>query len=317
MILRLLQKHGHTPLVLLGGGTTTDRRSVRQGRKPGQMLTDGADRRATWPASAAASIRSCASATPRARAMLADNGTWLDGARLHPAAARRRHAHVTVNRMLTFNSVKLRLEREQPLTFLEFNYMILQSYDFRELSRRHGVRLQIGGSDQWGNIIAGIELTRRTDGKTVFGLTTPLITTASGAKMGKTARGAVWLTADRVCALRVLAVLAQHRRRRRGPLPAPVHRPAAGRDRAAGSAGRGRDQRGEESAGDRGDRARARPARGRGGGGDRAARVRGRGSGGGPALGRGAGGGSRGRSAGVPPVRAGRPGGKQLRRRGG
>ncbi|MDE2581171.1 MAG: tyrosine--tRNA ligase, partial [Rhodospirillales bacterium] len=90
------------------------------------------------------------------------------------------------------------LEREQPLTFLEFNYMILQSYDFRELSRRHGVRLQIGGSDQWGNIIAGIELTRRTDAKPVFGLTTPLITTASGAKMGKTARGAVWLTADRV-----------------------------------------------------------------------------------------------------------------------
>ena len=96
--------------------------------------------------------------------------------------------------------MKLRLEREHPLTFLEFNYMILQAYDFRELYRRHGVTLQMGGSDQWGNIVSGIELVRRTDGATVFGLTTPLITTASGAKMGKTARGAVWLTADRVSA---------------------------------------------------------------------------------------------------------------------
>jgi tyrosyl-tRNA synthetase len=100
--------------------------------------------------------------------------------------------------MLTFDSVRLRLEREQPLTFLEFNYMILQSYDFRELSRRHGVRLQMGGSDQWGNIVSGIELARRTDGTQLFGLTTPLITTASGAKMGKTAKGAVWLTAERL-----------------------------------------------------------------------------------------------------------------------
>jgi tyrosyl-tRNA synthetase len=102
--------------------------------------------------------------------------------------------------MLSFDSVKLRLEREQPLTFLEFNYMILQSYDFRELNRRHGVTLQIGGSDQWGNIVAGMELTRRTDAKAVYGLTTPLITTASGGKMGKTAQGAIWLTADRLSA---------------------------------------------------------------------------------------------------------------------
>jgi tyrosyl-tRNA synthetase len=102
--------------------------------------------------------------------------------------------------MLSFDSVKLRLDREQPLTFLEFNYMILQSYDFRELSRRHGVSLQIGGSDQWGNIVAGMELTRRTDARPVYGLTTPLITTASGSKMGKTAQGAIWLTADRLSA---------------------------------------------------------------------------------------------------------------------
>jgi tyrosyl-tRNA synthetase len=100
--------------------------------------------------------------------------------------------------MLSFDSVRIRLEREQPLTFLEFNYMILQSYDFRELNRRHGVTLQIGGSDQWGNIVCGMELTRRTDGRAVHGLTTPLITTASGTKMGKSAQGAVWLTADRL-----------------------------------------------------------------------------------------------------------------------
>ncbi len=105
--------------------------------------------------------------------------------------------HFTINRMLTFDSVRLRLDREQPLTFLEFNYMILQSYDFRELMRRHGVALQMGGSDQWGNIVSGAELIRRTDGKQAFGLTTPLITTASGAKMGKTAQGAVWLRAER------------------------------------------------------------------------------------------------------------------------
>jgi tyrosyl-tRNA synthetase len=104
--------------------------------------------------------------------------------------------HFTINRMLTFDSVKLRLEREQPLTFLEFNYMILQAYDFRELSQRLDCRLQMGGSDQWGNIVNGIELTRRMDGKEVFGLTTPLLTTADGAKMGKTAAGAVWLNGD-------------------------------------------------------------------------------------------------------------------------
>jgi tyrosyl-tRNA synthetase len=100
--------------------------------------------------------------------------------------------------MLSFDSVKTRLEREQGLTFLEFNYSILQSYDFRELQRRHGVVLQMGGSDQWGNIVSGVDLVRRTDGKTVFGLTTPLIATASGAKMGKSAKGAVWLTAERL-----------------------------------------------------------------------------------------------------------------------
>jgi tyrosyl-tRNA synthetase len=106
--------------------------------------------------------------------------------------------HFTINRMLTFDSVKLRLDREQPLTFLEFNYMILQAYDFRELSLRHGCRLQFGGSDQWGNIVNGVDLARRMDGTEVYGVTTPLITTADGAKMGKTASGAVWLNADQL-----------------------------------------------------------------------------------------------------------------------
>jgi tyrosyl-tRNA synthetase len=130
-------------------------------------------------------------------ALLANNADWLDALGYIPLL-RDVGVHFTVNRMLSFDSVRLRLEREQPLTFLEFNYMILQSYDFRELFRRHGVTLQMGGSDQWGNIVCGAELVRRTDGATAYGLTSPLITTASGAKMGKTAQGAVWLTADKL-----------------------------------------------------------------------------------------------------------------------
>ncbi len=195
MILRLLQKHGHKPLVLLGGGTTRigDPSGKDESR---QLLTD------ETIAANMAGIRRCF--TPFLRfgegpsdAMLANNADWLD-ALGYISLLRDVGIHFTINRMLSFDSVKLRLDREQPLTFLEFNYMILQSYDFRELSRRHGVTLQIGGSDQWGNIVAGMELTRRTDAKSVHGLTTPLITTASGGKMGKTAQGAVWLTADRL-----------------------------------------------------------------------------------------------------------------------
>lgn len=195
MILRLLQKHGHKPLVLLGGGTTRigDPSGKDESR---QLLTD------ETIAANMAGIRRCF--TPFLRfgegpsdAMLANNADWLD-ALGYISLLRDVGIHFTINRMLSFDSVKLRLDRQQPLTFLEFNYMILQSYDFRELSRRHGVTLQIGGSDQWGNIVAGMELTRRTDAKSVHGLTTPLITTASGGKMGKTAQGAVWLTADRL-----------------------------------------------------------------------------------------------------------------------
>ncbi len=197
MLLRLMQGHGHRPVVLMGGGTT--RIGDPSGRDEArQMLSDadiarniGGIRRVFDPF-----LRFGPQAPG---AMLANNADWLD--RLgYVELLRELGPHFTVNRMLSFDSVRLRLEREQPLTFLEFNYMLLQSYDFRELSRRHGVVLQMGGSDQWGNIVCGVDLVRRTDQRSVFGLTTPLITTASGAKMGKTAAGAVWLTADRVSA---------------------------------------------------------------------------------------------------------------------
>jgi tyrosyl-tRNA synthetase len=195
MLLRLLQRHGHRPVVLMGGGTT--RIGDPSGKDESRRMLSDAEIAAN-----AEGIRRCF--TPFLRfgdgptdALMPNNNDWLGPLGYIPLL-REVGVHFTVNRMLTFDSVRLRLEREQPLTFLEFNYMILQSYDFRELYRRHGVRLQMGGSDQWGNIVAGVELIRRTDGATVFGLTTPLITTASGAKMGKTARGAVWLSADRL-----------------------------------------------------------------------------------------------------------------------
>src|SRR5215469_10534641 len=195
MILRLLQRHGHRPLVLMGGGTTRigDPSGKDESR---QLLTD------EQIAANMAGIRRCFDPFLRfgdgpSDAIMADNGDWLNALGYIPLL-RDVGTHFTINRMLSFDSVRLRLDREQPLSFLEFNYMILQSYDFRELNRRHGVTLQIGGSDQWGNIVCGMELTRRTDGKAVHGLTTPLITTASGAKMGKSAQGAVWLTRDRL-----------------------------------------------------------------------------------------------------------------------
>jgi len=195
MILRLWQRHGNRPVVLMGGGTTRigDPSGKDESR---QMLSD------EQIAANMAGIRRCFDPFLRfgdgpSDAIMLNNAEWLDALGFIPLL-RDVGTHFTINRMLTFDAVRLRLDREQPLTFLEFNYMILQSYDFRELSRRHGVTVQIGGSDQWGNIVAGMELVRRTDAKAVFGLTTPLITAASGAKMGKTAKGAVWLTADRL-----------------------------------------------------------------------------------------------------------------------
>ena len=195
MILRLLQKHGHRPVALIGGGTTRigDPSGKDESR---QLLTDA------QIAANMAGIRRCFAPFLKfgdgpTDAIMPNNDDWLSALGYIPLL-REVGVHFTINRMLSFDSVRLRLDREQPLTFLEFNYMILQSYDFRELNRRHGVTLQMGGSDQWGNIVAGAELVRRTDGKQVFGLTTPLITTASGAKMGKSVQGAVWLSADRL-----------------------------------------------------------------------------------------------------------------------
>jgi tyrosyl-tRNA synthetase len=195
MILRLLQRHGHKPVVLMGGGTTRiGDPSFRDEAR--QMLSDARI------AANMAGIRECFAPFIRFGdeqddAIMANNADWLDKLG-YIELLRDVGLHFSISRMLSFDSVRLRLEREQGLTFLEFNYAILQSYDFRELFRRHGVLLQMGGSDQWGNIISGVELVRRSDAAQVFGLTTPLITTASGAKMGKTARGAVWLTADRL-----------------------------------------------------------------------------------------------------------------------
>ncbi len=195
MLLRLLQRHGHKPVVLMGGGTTRiGDPSFRDEAR--QMLTD------EQIAVNMAGIRRCFAPFLRfgegpSDAAMVNNADWLDQLG-YVELLRDIGSHFSISRMLSFDSVRLRLEREQSLTFLEFNYMILQSYDFRELFRRMGVMLQLGGSDQWGNIVSGVELVRRTEGKALFGLTTPLITTSSGAKMGKTARGAVWLTTDRL-----------------------------------------------------------------------------------------------------------------------
>ncbi len=195
MLLRLLQRHGHRPVALMGGGTTRiGDPSFREEAR--QLLGDSEIARNM------AGIRRNIEPFLRfgdgpTEAIMPNNADWLDQLG-YIELLREVGPHFSVNRMLAFDSVRSRLEREQGLTFLEFNYSILQSYDFRELLRRHGVLLQMGGSDQWGNIVSGVELVRRTDGKQVFGLTAPLIATASGAKMGKTAQGAVWLTAERV-----------------------------------------------------------------------------------------------------------------------
>jgi tyrosyl-tRNA synthetase len=193
MLLRRLQQAGHKPIVVMGGGTTKvgDPSGKDEGRK---LLSEEVI------AANIASIRRCFErflgfGDGAADAIMVNNDDWLGGLEYIPFL-RDVGRHFTINRMLTFESVKLRLDREQPLTFLEFNYMILQAYDFLELSRRAGCRLQLGGSDQWGNIVNGIELTRRIDGTELYGVTTPLITTADGAKMGKTAAGAVWLNPD-------------------------------------------------------------------------------------------------------------------------
>ena len=192
MMLRWLQKTGHRPIVLMGGGTTRvgDPSGKDESRK---LLTEEViGQNLESIQKIFAQFISFEGATG---AVMVNNADWLD--KLGYVDFLRDYGrHFSVNRMLTFDSVKLRLEREQPLSFLEFNYMILQAYDFLELARRHDCTLQMGGSDQWGNIVNGVELGRRVEDRALFGLTCPLLTTSSGAKMGKTADGAVWLNKE-------------------------------------------------------------------------------------------------------------------------
>jgi tyrosyl-tRNA synthetase len=195
MLLRRVQQAGHKPIIIMGGGTTKvgDPSGKDEVRK---MLTEDGIK---------ANIASILTAFSRlltfgdgpTDAIMVNNDDWLSKLG-YIELLRDVGPHFTINRMLTFDSVKLRLDREQPLTFLEFNYMILQAYDFLELSRRHGCRVQMGGSDQWGNIVNGIELGRRIDGAELYGVTTPLITKADGSKMGKSVSGAIWLNEDQL-----------------------------------------------------------------------------------------------------------------------
>jgi tyrosyl-tRNA synthetase len=195
MALRHLQQCGHKPIVLVGGGTTRiGDPSFRSEARP--MLTDE---------QIATNITGIRKAFAQylefgdgpADAVMFNNAEWLDSLS-YVGMLRDVGRHFSVNRMLSFDSVKSRLDRQEGLSLLEFNYMVLQAYDFVELSRRIDCRVQLGGTDQWGNIVSGVDLVRRVDGKEVFGLTVPLLTTASGTKMGKSASGAVWLNADRL-----------------------------------------------------------------------------------------------------------------------
>jgi tyrosyl-tRNA synthetase len=195
MLLRLFQKCGHKPIVLIGGGTT--RVGDPSGKDEARPLLDDAEIARNMAGIRAVFAKFLNFGDGPSDAVMVNNADWLDGLRYIPLL-RDIGRHFSVNRMLTQDSIRLRLERDQPLSFLEFNYPILQAYDFLELARRFGCELQIGGSDQWGNIVAGVELARRAEGRTLFGLTMPLITMASGAKMGKTAQGAVWLNAEKL-----------------------------------------------------------------------------------------------------------------------
>ncbi len=195
MLLRWWQKSGHKPIVLMGGGTT--KVGDPSGKDESRQLLSAAQIDANMEGIKRVFSQFLSFGDGPTDAVMMNNADWLDELSYIPFL-REFGRHFSVNRMLGFDSVKLRLDREQPLSFLEFNYMVLQAYDFLELYRRTGCILQMGGSDQWGNIVSGIELGRRTDGASLFGLTSPLITTASGEKMGKTAGGAIWLNADRV-----------------------------------------------------------------------------------------------------------------------
>ena len=194
MMLHWLQKTGHQPIVLMGGGTT--KVGDPSGRDETRRLLNDIQINENITQIKKTFDNFLDFGDSNNKALLVNNADWLDELK-YIKFLRDVGQHFTINRMLSFDSVKLRLGREQPLTFLEFNYMILQAYDFLELATRYNCSLQMGGSDQWGNIINGIELGRRFSNRSLYGLTSPLITTSSGAKMGKTASGAVWLNSER------------------------------------------------------------------------------------------------------------------------
>jgi tyrosyl-tRNA synthetase len=193
MMLRRHQQAGHKPIVVMGGGTT--KVGDPSGKDESRKLLCDADIQANIASIRTVFEKFLTFGNGPTDAIMVDNDEWLSKLG-YIEFLREYGVHFTINRMLAFDSVKLRLDREQPLTFIEFNYMLMQATDFLELHRRYGCTLQMGGSDQWGNILNGVELIRRVDQKPAFGLTTPLLATASGAKMGKTAQGAVWLNAD-------------------------------------------------------------------------------------------------------------------------
>jgi len=195
MLLRLYQRSGHKPIVLMGGGTT--RIGDPSGKDEARPLLSDADIARNMAGIRQVFAKFLIFGDGPTDAVMVNNADWLDELRYIPLL-RNIGRHFSVNRMLTQDSVKLRLDREQPMTFLEFNYPILQAYDFVELARRYDCALQMGGSDQWGNIVAGVELGRRVAQKSLYGLTTPLMATASGVKMGKSVGGAVWLNAERL-----------------------------------------------------------------------------------------------------------------------
>ena len=195
MMLRHLQQSGHRPVVLMGGGTT--KVGDPSGKDDARQLLSDKNIESNKVSIRKIFEKYLVFGDGPTDAVMCDNDEWLSNLE-YISFLREYGRHFSVNRMLSFESVKMRLDREQPLSFLEFNYMILQAYDFLELQRRYNCILQMGGSDQWGNIINGVELARRVDKKTIFGLTTPLVTMASGAKMGKSAKGAIWLNANRL-----------------------------------------------------------------------------------------------------------------------
>ena len=193
MIMRLFQKHGHTPIILIGTGTTrigdpSGKDETRKILTENEIKNNANNLKTVFD-------KYLSFTSEKNKALIVDNADWLDKLG-YVDFLRDFGKHFTINKMLTFDSVKIRLEREQSLSFVEFNYMIFQAYDFYELNNRNSCTLQIGGSDQWGNIVNGVELIRRVNGREVYGLTTPLLTNSNGDKMGKTADGAIWLNDD-------------------------------------------------------------------------------------------------------------------------